>query len=188
MPRIYTRSGDDGTTGLLLGGRVSKDDPRCEAYGAVDEAVSALGLARALCRDERVRGVIAQVQRELFIVGAELATSPSHYGAYLERFPAIGPEHTSRLERLIDHLEGQVALPSSFILPGGSPGSSALDLARAVLRRAERRVVALHRRGLLPNGEHLRYLNRLADLLFVLARYEDRGLPPEEVRVGQAGP
>jgi len=181
MARLSTRTGDDGTTGLLYGGRVSKADPRVEAYGTVDEAVSALGLARALSRDERVRAMVREVQRDLFTVGAELATDPARRETYLAHFRPVTPEMTARVDAWLEALEAEVQLPRSFILPGGSPASSALDLARSILRRAERRAVALKDAGLLPNPEILRYLNRVSDLLFLLARYEDRDLPPEPV-------
>ena len=180
MP-IYTRRGDSGETGLLLGGRVSKTDPRCEAYGATDEAVSAMGLARALSEDPRVKDVLLMVQREMFTVGAELATDREQYEQLEANFAVVTPEMTARLEALIDELNEQIDLPSNFIVPGASAASSALDMARSRLRAAERRVVFLHERGMLVNAEVLRYVNRLADLLFMLARYEDRALPFEIV-------
>ncbi len=179
MPKIYTRYGDQGQTGLLYGGRVSKADPRCEAYGTTDEAVSALGLARALSNDLRVKEIILQAQRELFTVGAELATDPKGYETFLKHFQPTTAEMVTRLEQLIDKLNEELTLPRSFIIPGASPASAALDLARSTLRRAERRVVELKEKGLLVNDEVLRYLNRLADMLFILARYQDRDLPLE---------
>ena len=176
---VYTRTGDEGETGLLYGGRVAKDDPRCEAYGCVDEAVSTMGFARALCADERVKRVLLTTQRELFTVGAELATDPDDYDKLLKHFDVTRPEMVDRLESIIDEMNAELRLPRAFIVPGASAGSAALDLARSTLRRAERRVVALHRSRPSPNTAVLRYLNRLADLLFVLARYEDRALPIE---------
>ena len=125
--------------------------------------------------------MIKDVQRELFTVGAELATDPSQYTTMQRYFDVVSAEMVERLERLIDELESEVQIPRSFILPGASPASSAMDLARAVLRRAERRTAALKEAGLLVNDEVLRYLNRLADLLFMLARYEDRDLPLEQL-------
>jgi len=178
---IYTRRGDSGETGLLLGGRVSKSDPRCEAYGATDEAVSAMGLARVLSEDPRVKDVLLEVQREMFTVGAELATDRDQYEQLEANFAVVTPEMTVRIEALIDELNGQIDLPSNFIVPGGSAASSALDMARSRLRAAERRVVVLQEMGMLVNLEVLRYINRLADLLFMLARYEDRALPFEVV-------
>ena len=180
MP-IYTRRGDSGETGLLLGGRVSKSDPRCEAYGATDEAVSAMGLARALSEDSRVKDVLLKVQREMFTVGAELATDREQYQQLEANFAVVTPEMTADLEALIDELNEQIDLPNNFIVPGASAASSALDMARSQLRAAERRVVVLQERGMLVNAEVLRYVNRLADLLFMLARYEDRALPFEIV-------
>lgn len=179
MVRIYTRKGDEGETGLLYGGRVSKADPRCEAYGSVDEAVSALGLARALSQDGRVREIVKGLQRELSVVASELATDPKEYDKFKAHFTPVSPGMTSRLEGLIDELAGEVKTLRVFIIPGASPASAALDLARAILRRAERRAVTLKEKGLLTNPEIIRYLNRLGDLIFVLARYQDRSLPAE---------
>ncbi len=181
MKSIYTRRGDGGDTGLLYGGRVPKHDARVEAYGACDEAASALGLARALCSDEEVRSAIAEVQRDLFTVGAELATDGGSRHLLEKHFNTVTPGMASRLEVLIDGLQSRVELPRSFIIPGGSSGSAALDLARSTVRRAERRVSGLEQSGFAGNAEVLRYLNRLADYLFMLARYEDRALPVESV-------
>ena len=181
MMRIYTRSGDDGTTGLLFGGRVSKPHPRCEAYGEADNAVSAMGLARALSNDPRVKEIILQTQREMFTVESELATDADNYHHFTDTFHAITAENVTRLEELIDELKAEVELPPKFIIPGASPASGALDLARSALRTAERRIVALDEKGMLVNREVLHYVNRLSDLLFILARYEDRELPADIV-------
>jgi len=181
MPFKRVHYGDGGETSLLYGGRVPKTDPRVEAYGTTDEAVSALGLARALCRDPWVRGVLREVQDALFTVGAELATAPQHYAEFTRHFRPLTPDHTQRLDALIAELDSKLPLPQAFIVPGGSPGSAALDLARTILRRAERSIVALHRQGLLVNAEVLRYVNRASDLLFLLARWEDRSLPADMV-------
>ncbi len=177
--KVYTRYGDAGETGLLYGGRVSKNDPRTEAYGAADEAVSALGLGRALSADPEVQRIALRLQRELFTVGAELATDRADYAKLQQHFSVVTPEMTEALERDIDALGEQVELPRSFIIPGASAASAALDLARSTLRRAERRTVDLQAQGMLENPELLRYLNRASDLLFMLARYEDRALPFE---------
>ena len=179
--RIYTRTGDSGETRLLFGGRVSKADARCEAYGATDQAVSAMGLARALSKEPRVKEVLLEVQHEMFTVGAELATDNEGYEHLEANFSVVTPEMTQRLEERIDELSRQVKLPSAFIVPGASAASGALDVARSQLRAGERRVVELQERGLLVNAEVLRYINRLSDLLFMLARYEDRDLPFETV-------
>ncbi len=179
--RVYTRYGDAGETGLLYGGRIAKNDPRAEAYGATDEAISALGLARAQSSDPDVKRIALRVQRELFTVGAELATDRADYAKLQQHFSVVTPEMTAALEQDIDALAKSVELPRSFIIPGASAASAALDLARATLRRAERRTVDLHALGMLENGEMLRYLNRASDLLFMLARYEDRALPFERL-------
>jgi cob(I)alamin adenosyltransferase len=165
--KIYTKAGDEGETRLLFGGRVSKADPRCEAYGATDLAVSAMGLARGLSQDTKVRDILLQVQNEMFTVGAELATDPSEYQHLKDNFRIVTADMVSRLEVLIDELDAEVELPAAFIVPGASAASGAVDLARSQLRE----------QGLLANPEVLRYLNRLGDLLFMLARYEDRHLP-----------
>ena len=178
MP-IYTRTGDAGTTRLLLGGRVSKADSRCEAYGQTDAAVSAMGLARALSQEPHVKAMLLQVQREMFTVAAELATDRSRDRRRQVDLPVVTSQMVSRLEDLIDELNAQIELPNAFIVPGGSAASAALDLARTLVRTGERRAVGLHECGLLANQEVLRYLNRLSDLLFVLARYEDRNAPFE---------
>ncbi|MBF8267132.1 MAG: ATP:Cob(I)alamin adenosyltransferase [Dehalococcoidia bacterium] len=179
MAKIYTRRGDGGETDLLYGGRVSKTDPRLEACGTVDEAVSALGLARSLVEAERLKDILKEVQRELFTVGAELATDSQEYPKLVRHFSVVTPEMVTRLESLIEELTQEVTLPQAFIIPGASAASGALDLSRGILRRAERRVVALKEQSLLHNPLVLQYLNRLADLVFVMARYEDRGLPFE---------
>ena len=179
LVKIYTKGGDQGDTGLLYGGRVSKSDPRCEAYGAVDEAVSALGLARSLVKTDKLKNLIWSIQRDLFTVGAELATDLNYYGTFKKHFSVITPDMIEHIEQMIDGLTEEITLPRAFIIPGASQASAAMDLARSVLRRAERRTVELKNLGLLCNLEVLRYLNRLADLVFTMARYEDRSLPFE---------
>lgn len=178
---IYTGTGDQGDTGLVYGDRLSKADPRLEACGTIDEATSALGLARSLCRSDRVREPLLSLQQELFVVGRELATLPRKYPRLKKERQTIAPEQVERLERLIDELVAEHPLSRGFVVPGSTPGSAALDLARTITRRAERRVVALKEAGQLPNPDLLRYLNRLSDLLYVLARYEARDT--EEIRV-----
>jgi cob(I)alamin adenosyltransferase len=174
--KIYTRTGDAGETRLLFGGRVSKADPRCEAYGEADFAVSAMGLARALATEPRVKEILLKAQREMFTVESELATEVESYDHFKANFRAITADHVAQLEKLIDELNAEVELPPKFIIPGASPVSSALDMARCALRTAERRMVALKERNMLANPETLRYVNRLSDLLFILARYVDRDL------------
>ena len=179
--KIYTKYGDGGETSLLYGGRVSKNDLHTEAYGVSDEAVSTMGLARALSQDARVKDILRELQRELFTVAAELATDPQRYDLFKRHFKPVTPEMVTGMEELIDDLERSVEMPKVFILPGGSPASAAIDMARCMVRTAERRTVALNEQGKLTNLEVLRYMNRLGDLLFVLARYEDRAVPLERV-------
>jgi cob(I)alamin adenosyltransferase len=164
-----TGQGDDGTTGLLGGGRVSKDDARVEAYGTVDEASSALGLAKALTGDARVKAICEELQRGLYSLGAELGTSPDAAKPFATTISA----DVKRLEELIAELEAEVTMPEGFVLPGSTPASGALDVARTVSRRAERRCVTLERLGGIANPEVRRWLNRLSLLLFVLARFEE---------------
>jgi cob(I)alamin adenosyltransferase len=171
--RIYTKKGDDGTTGLLYGGRVGKDDVRTEVYGTLDEVVSALGIARAGGLVERVREIAVRLQREMFIVGAQLATSEKHQVKLEPGVSKVTPDMTERAEADIDGLIAEHPLPQEFILPGATQGAAGLDLARSTVRRAERQAVAMHRAELMPDPEILRYLNRVSDLLFVMARYEE---------------
>lgn len=179
--KVYTRRGDDGTTGLLYGGRVDKDDLRTSAYGTVDETVSALGLARAgLAAGEwheagEWREAILVVQRELFVVGAQLATHAEHWSKLAEGVSLTTPAMVAELEARIDALTDRYPLPQEFVVPGGTAVGAAIDLARTVCRRAERFVVAMQRAELLPEPSPLRYLNRLSDYLFVLARAVEGG-------------
>ena len=172
--KVYTKRGDDGTTGLLYGGRVDKDDLRTTAYGTVDETVSALGLARAELQDEPAQQVlhdlILRIQRELFVVGAQLATLPEHWDRLTPGVSQVDAGMVDALDGLIDDSVERHPLPTSFVVPGGTRAAAALDLARTICRRAERHVVALDRAGGLPETSTLRYLNRCADLLYVLAR------------------
>ncbi len=172
MPRIYTKTGDDGTTGMLYGGRVSKGGLVPEACGSVDEAVAALGLARALAdAGEPAFGEqVLALQRGMFVVGADLATNPSQRDRLEPEVSLVTPEMVSRLESTIDELVRAHPLPNAFIVPGANPVSASLDVARSAVRRAERRASELRDSGSEVNGELLRYLNRLSDLLFVLAR------------------
>ena len=174
MVKIYTGKGDDGSTSLWYGGRVPKDDGRTDAYGSLDEANSALGVARSLCGDDaELAADILRIQDELMIAGAELATSPEAAERLEDGVSRITPEMASELEPLIDRYMGQVDLPPKFVLPGGTTLSAQLDVARTVLRRAERRVVTLDREGELASPDLLRFLNRASDLIFAMARYAD---------------
>jgi cob(I)alamin adenosyltransferase len=178
MPRIYTKTGDDGTTGLLYGGRVPKSDRATDAYGTVDEAVAAIGLARAWCDDATLADELLTLQRELFVVGADLATNPAERAKLEAGVSLVTGEMTRRIEERIDAHVARRPLPDVFVVPGANPVSAAIDLARAVIRRAERLTVALAEEGRETNGEVRRYLNRLSDLLFVLARSAGGGSEP----------
>ena len=176
--KIYTRKGDDGTTGLWYGGRVPKHDGRPEAYGSVDEAASALGLARAAAdRDGELYRDILRVQNELFIAGAELATAPEAAGRLEAGVSKLTPDMVDRLETDIDRYMERVDLPPKFVIPGGTELSARLDVARTAVRRAERRVSALHHAGELEDDLVVRYLNRLSDALFAMARFADEPDP-----------
>ena len=167
--RIYTKKGDDGTTGLFYGGRLRKDEPRPEAYGTVDEAVAALGVARALASGD-VGERLLEVQRDLFVVGAELATDPRNRSKLEPGVSLVTSEMVERLEGLIDGLSERVGTPEGFVVPGQASLPAALDVARTVIRRAERRAVALAGSGGLEQSVIVPYLNRLADYVYMLAR------------------
>lgn len=174
--KVYTKRGDDGTTGLLYGGRVDKHDLRTEAYGTVDEAVSALGMARAELADEaRWHDAVLGIQRELFVVGAQLATHIDHWPQLSDGVSRVTPDMTTRLETAIDELTAAYPLPSEFVVPGQRRAGAAIDLARTVVRRAERQVVGMRRADVLPDDVIVHYLNRLSDYLFVLARAVEGG-------------
>jgi cob(I)alamin adenosyltransferase len=179
---VATTRGDDGTTGLLFGGeRIAKDDPRTEAYGTIDEAVAALGLARANLGTKRRIGtlppalaglgeLILRLQRELFVVGAELASSPDAADRLEDGRTRVSAAMVADVEALLLEAEASITIPTEFVVPGETVTSAALELARTIVRRAERRVVGLQRAGLAPGQNLIPYLNRLADLLWVLAR------------------
>ncbi len=180
--RIYTRTGDQGDTGLFGGGRVPKDHPRVEAYGDVDELNAVLGLARSIEMMPRIDEVLAPIQRDLFSLGALLATpQPDKVKQQLEK-ARIDEERIAQLERAIDDGEAELEPLEAFILPGGTPKSAALHVARTVCRRAERRVIALaHDAAITVPPIVIVYLNRLSDLLFVLARVANRRAGAAEV-------
>ncbi|MCU1429133.1 MAG: ATP:cob(I)alamin adenosyltransferase [Actinomycetia bacterium] len=178
--KVYTRKGDDGTTGLLYGGRVTKDDAGPAAYGAVDEAVSALGLARATTeRGGELHDVLLRLQRELFVVGAELATAPENRPKLTPEVTLTTAEMVEALEPVIDDVTTRFEPPREFVVPGENSVAAALDLARAVVRRAEREAVAATRAGWLePHSHAVPYLNRLADLVYTLARWQEGSWRP----------
>lgn len=173
--KIYTRKGDDGTTGLWYGGRRPKADPRVDAYGLLDEANSALGVARGLCGDDdaEVAGDVLALQRDLFVAGAELAATPEAADRLEDGVSRVTAEMTAALEPAIDRYMDRVELPPKFVIPGGTLLSGQLDLARAILRRAERRVAGLAADGELASDAVLAYLNRAADLVYAIARFTD---------------
>src|SRR5436190_4225803 len=178
MVKIYTRKGDDGTTGLWYGGRVAKSDIRPEAYGSVDEAASALGLCRAAARDnDELYADILRVQNELFIAGAELATAPEAADRLEAGVSKVTPEMVERLESDIDRYMDRVDLPPKFVIPGGTELSARLDVARTAVRRAERRVSAMRESGQLPDDTLLHYLNRASDAVYAMARFADEPDP-----------
>jgi cob(I)alamin adenosyltransferase len=177
--RLYTGKGDQGSTDLL-GDRVGKDDVRIGVIGSLDEATSQIGLGRSAATAVRTRDYLIEVQRDLYRIMAELAfTEEIRPEKYL--LPA---ERVTRLEELTDQISADVPLPPHFILPGDTLPGAALDVARTVVRRAEREAVALATAGVITNPEILRYLNRLSSLLFMLARYEDReaGVTPLQAK------
>jgi cob(I)alamin adenosyltransferase len=178
--KVYTRTGDDGTTGLLFGGRVGKDEVGPEAYGAVDEAVSALGLARAeLEPGSELHELLVQLQRELFVVGAELATAPDNRAKLKPEVSLVTAEMVTRLEPIIDDVTARFDAPREFVLPGQNPVAAALDLARTVIRRAERVTVAATRVGWLgAESQVVPYLNRVADLVYTLSRWQEGDFRP----------
>lgn len=173
--KVYTRTGDDGTTGLFFGGRVAKDGVGPSAYGATDEAVSALGLARAeVDADSEMGSLLIRLQRELFVVGAELATAPENRHKLTPGKYLVTSEMVADLEPIIDDVTGRFEAPREFVLPGEDRASAALDVARTTVRRAERECVTATREGWLESTSHVvPYLNRLADLCWTLARWQE---------------
>jgi cob(I)alamin adenosyltransferase len=170
MTKFYTRTGDDGTTGLLGEGRARKDAPRLEAVGAIDEANAALGLARAACQMPLSLEIILTAQRDLYGLMAEVAATLENAA----KFRSIEADRVTWLEEQIAMIESQVEPTREFIVPGDTPAGAALDLARAIVRRAERRVTGLYLDGELANPELQRYLNRLSSLCFVLELFENQ--------------
>jgi cob(I)alamin adenosyltransferase len=177
MVKIYTRKGDEGNTSLWYGGRISKDDLHAEAYGALDEATSVLGLVRAKCDDARLAADLLRLQNELFVAGAELATASEARERLEPGVTCLDDEMVEWLEERIDAYMAEVDLPPKFVIPGGTELSAELDVARAVLRRAERRIVALERTGAIEGTAALKYVNRASDLLFAMARFADEPDP-----------
>ena len=188
---VATGKGDDGTTGLLYGGpRISKDDLRTEAYGTIDEAVAALGIARAALPDDadvaELQALILRFQRELFVAGAELATTPEAWPRLEDGRTRVDESMLAGVEAVLADLEGRITMPTEFVVAGETPASAALELARTILRRAERRAISLQREGLVPGPWLTPYLNRLADLVWVMARFAE-SLEAAEARLAVEG-
>jgi cob(I)alamin adenosyltransferase len=184
---VATRRGDDGTTGLLFGGeRVFKDEPRTEAYGDIDEAVAALGLVRAEVGVQAQHGtlprtmarmpeLILRLQRELFVAGAELATAPDARGRQIAGETRVTAAMVDGLDELLAETEAAIDMPREFVVPGETRLSASLELARTIVRRAERRAVSIRRAEPIADDQLVPYLNRLADLLWILARAAEQG-------------
>ena len=175
--KVATGRGDDGTTGLLYGGRISKDDPRTEAYGCVDEAVAALGLARVELKaagQAALAKAVLDRQRELFVVGAELATNPEARARLQDGVTRVSEQMLSAVELELANQEAAMEMPREFVVPGETRASAALELARTILRRAERRVISAARAGAVESEWVVPYLNRLADLAWVWARVAEQ--------------
>jgi len=170
MSQFYTRTGDDGFTGQLGAGRISKDHPRTEAVGAIDEANAAIGWARASCQTEVAKEMLLVTQRHLYQVMAEVSATPEN----ASRFRTIGSEQVTWLEDQIAMISTQIEIPNEFIVPGDTLPGAALDLARAIVRRAERRVSQLWHQAAIENTELLRYMNRLSSLCFILELLENQ--------------
>ncbi len=175
MVKIYTKKGDDGSTSLWYGGRVPKHHGRTEAYGALDEACSALGLARALCDagQTELAADILRLQNDIFIAGAELATAPEAAARLEDGVSRTTEAMVVELEGLIDRYMSEVELPPKFVIPGGNELSAQLDIARTVVRRAERRISALEEEGQLASETVIHFVNRASDLVYAMARWAD---------------
>jgi cob(I)alamin adenosyltransferase len=168
--RIYTRTGDDGTTGLLYGGRVRKDDPLPVAYGDADEAQAAIGVARAgIVRGSELDVLLVSLERDLWVLMSELATAPENRDKLTPDATLVTDAMVARLERLIDEVSARFDPPTEFVIPGGSLTSARLDVARTVVRRAERSALA----AVTASSRVVPYLNRLSDLLWTLARWQE---------------
>jgi cob(I)alamin adenosyltransferase len=179
--KIYTRRGDDGTTGLLYGGRVPKDATGPSAYGDIDETVACLGLARAETEPgSELNNELLRVQRSLFVVGAELATAPENHDKLVDGESRVTGEMVSALERAIDRVAAERGTPTVFLVPGSNRLGAALDVARATARRAERSIVAHVRTGGYEQSHVLAYINRLTDLLYMLARVAEESWTPSK--------
>jgi cob(I)alamin adenosyltransferase len=181
MCPIYTREGDEGYTGLLGKGRFSKNELRFECLGDIDEANSAFALARSMTSSDDISSIILKIQRDLYSIMSELATEPDT----AQKFPQITNEQVIWIETQIKMLEGIVQIPDEFILPGDSASGAAFDLARTVVRRAERHIIGLFQKGDIKNIEILHYLNRLSSLCFVLELFENRSSGQSDISLAK---
>jgi cob(I)alamin adenosyltransferase len=170
MPRFYTQKGDDGYTGLLGKGRAPKYDQRIEAVGVIDEANASIALARTLSKASETSSILMQVQQDLYHIMSEVASTPEN----ASRFKKITPDRVTWLETQTDQLSSRVNIPDEFIIPGDSLSGAAIDLARTIVRRAERHIAHLLHRKKLENPQLLRYMNRLSSLCFVLELFENQ--------------
>ena len=175
--KIYTRKGDDGSTGLFYGGRVAKDDSGPGAYGAVDEAVSALGAVRAIASEPLAEAVLA-VQRDLFVAAAELATGADNRSKLVDGESRVSETMVTALDVRIEQIEDRSGMPTEFVVPGGSVVAAALDVARTTIRRSERRAVSHMRATGIADSFVVPYLNRLADYVYMMARAEEEKWVP----------
>jgi cob(I)alamin adenosyltransferase len=176
---IATKTGDDGTTGLLFNRRVPKNHPRVEAYGSVDELNSAIGMARATAQHDLVRDNLLAVQKDLIVLMGELATLPQDLSRYLkDGFTRVTPQMTAKLDQLVQQIEAENVAFHGWATPGATLNAAALDVARTTCRRAERRICALQEADELQNPEILVYLNRLSDALWLLARWVEAQQEP----------
>ena len=183
MAKIYTKNGDKGNTSLFMGGTISKSDIRVDAYGTVDEVVSTLGFAKTQCKESKVLEILDQLQHSLFKIGAELSVNKGKSEKKPEDIiNTIGKENITEVENNIDAILKKIDIGSEFIMPGTSSGSASLDIARTVIRRLERSIVKLNEEVGIENKNIIIYVNRMSDLLFVLARFEDRKKNTKKIR------
>ena len=166
----FSKKGDMGETSLLGGQRVPKFDPRPETYGVLDEASSAMGGARAMTENQKIKAILLSVQKDLLVIGAELSTLPDDYDKLVN---TISDKDSDRLERIIEDLQKDFEMKRVFIYPGETVVSAQIDVARTIIRRAERKAALLRKDGIIQNETINQYLNRCADMLFTLARYEE---------------
>jgi cob(I)alamin adenosyltransferase len=173
--KIYTKKGDDGTTSLWYGGRIPKHHGRTDAYGTLDEACSQLGVARALCGPDQAElaADILRLQDDIFVAGAELATAPEAAARLEDGVSRATEEMVAELEALIDRYMARVDLPPKFVIPGGNQISAQLDVARTVVRRAERRISELNEEGELASETVIHFINRASDAIYAMARFAD---------------